>query len=132
MTQEALKLALEAMTYADACLKKQLTTKDKHEYAQNLLLEAGNAIKEALAQPEQEPVAYINVEKRKLEWAKPMRWNTPTTVKLERIPLYTHSQRTWVGLTDEEFNELYDKYVPEACYALLIEKVEAKLKDKNS
>jgi len=49
---EALKLALEAMTYADACLKKQLTMKYKHEYAQDLLLEAGTAIKEALAQPE--------------------------------------------------------------------------------
>ena len=56
---EALKLALEAMTYADACLKKQLTTKDKHEYAQDLLLEAGTAIKEALAQTEQEPVAFV-------------------------------------------------------------------------
>lgn len=50
---EALKLVLEAMTYADACLKKQLTTKDKHEYAQDLLLEAGTAIREALAQPAQ-------------------------------------------------------------------------------
>ena len=49
---EALKLALEAMEYADACLKKQLTMKYKHEYAQDLLLEAGTAIKEALAQPE--------------------------------------------------------------------------------
>ena len=55
---EALKLALEAMEYADACLKKQLTMKYKHEYAQDLLLEAGTAIKEALAQPEQEPVAW--------------------------------------------------------------------------
>ena len=44
--------------------------------------------REALAQ-KQEPVAYINVEERKLEWAKPMSWNTPTVVKLERIPLYT-------------------------------------------
>ena len=52
MTKEALKLALEAMEYADACLKKQLTMKYKHEYAQDLLLEAGTAIKEALAQPE--------------------------------------------------------------------------------
>jgi len=40
-------------------------------------------------------------------------------------------QRTWVGLTDDEFNELYDRYVPITCYALLIEKVEAKLKQKN-
>ena len=47
------------------------------------------ALREALAQPKQEPVAYINVEERKLEWAKPMSWNTPTVVKLERIPLYT-------------------------------------------
>ena len=46
--------------------------------------------------------------------------------------LTTHPpQRTWVGLTDDEFNELYDRYVPITCYALLIEKVEAKLKDKN-
>ena len=41
-------------------------------------------------------------------------------------------QRTWAGLTDDEFNELYDSYVPTACYALLIEEVEAKLKEKNS
>jgi predicted amidophosphoribosyltransferase len=41
-------------------------------------------------------------------------------------------QRTWVGLTDDEFNELYDSYVPTACYALLIEEVEAKLKEKNT
>jgi hypothetical protein len=42
------------------------------------------------------------------------------------------AQRQWVGLTDEEFNELYDSYVPTACYALLIEMVEAKLKEKNA
>jgi len=42
------------------------------------------------------------------------------------------SRRTWVGLTDDEFNELYDSYVPTACYALLIEEVEAKLKEKNT
>ena len=37
-----------------------------------------------------EPVAWINVEKRKLEWDKPTLWETPTVVKLDRIPLYTH------------------------------------------
>jgi hypothetical protein len=41
------------------------------------------------------------------------------------------AKRTWIGLTDDEFNELYDRYVPSTCYALLIEKVEAKLKEKN-
>ena len=42
------------------------------------------------------------------------------------------SKREWVGLTDDEFKELYDSYVSTACYALLIEEVEAKLKEKNS
>ena len=54
---EALKLALEAMEYADACLKKQLTMKYKHEYAQDLLLEAGTAIKEALTNEALEKMA---------------------------------------------------------------------------
>ena len=38
----------------------------------------------------QEPVAYINIEERKLEWAyKYMSWDTPTVVNLPKIPLYT-------------------------------------------
>ena len=48
-----------------------------------------------------EPVAWINVEKRKLEWDKPTLWETPTVVKLDRIPLYTHPVKE---LTDEEIN----------------------------
>jgi hypothetical protein len=35
-----------------------------------------------------EPVAYINVEERKLEWAKPMTWHTPTIAQVDKIPLY--------------------------------------------
>ena len=52
-------------------------------------------------------------------------------LKVANLKLSVRSQRTWVGLTDDEFNELYDRYVPITCYALLIEKVEAKLKQKN-
>jgi hypothetical protein len=47
-----------------------------------------------------EPVAYINVQERKLEWATPIKWETPTVVKMDKIPLYTKEE--WVGLTDEE------------------------------
>jgi hypothetical protein len=81
---------------------------------------------------EQEPVAYINIEERKLEWAyKYMSWDTPTVVNLPKIPLYTTPpQRTWVGLTDEEIV---------GCATGLIvggmefaKAVEAKLKDKNT
>jgi len=46
-----------------------------------------------------EPVAYINVEERKLEWAKPMTWHTPTIAQMDKIPLYTHQ---YSDLTDEE------------------------------
>ena len=99
---EALKLALEAMTYADACLKKQLTTKDKHEYAQDLLLEAGAAIKEALAQPEQEPVTWrykiVDVFGRPAWTLKTPKSDTRV---LESQPLYTNPPQR-KPLTDEE------------------------------
>ena len=50
-----------------------------------------------------EAVAYINVEERKLEWAKPTAWHTPTIAQMEKIPLYTHPAKT---LTDEEILEI--------------------------
>lgn len=48
-----------------------------------------------------------------------------------RAPIYKKRNK-WVGLTDDEFNELYDRYIPTQCYALLMEKVEEKLQEKNS
>jgi len=86
--------------------------------------------KEALKQEQDDPVAYINVEQRKLEWAKYTFWETPTVVNLPKIPLYTTPQgcaecgigggyalycvacvekffgnKEWVGLTDQDMNE---------------------------
>ncbi len=79
---EALKLALEALKHLQpTALTSFYTIGDRDK--------AITAIKEALAQPVQEPVAYIHVEQRRLQWAKPMSWNTPTTVNLPKIPLYT-------------------------------------------
>jgi hypothetical protein len=76
----------------------------------------------------QEPVAFINVEQRKLEWAKYMSWDTPTVVNLPKIPLYTTPpQRAWVGLTNEDEidwengGNLKD----------LVKAIESKLKEKN-
>jgi hypothetical protein len=46
-----------------------------------------------------EPIAYINVEERKLEWAKPMTWHTPTIAQMDKIPLYIHTVKE---LTDFE------------------------------
>jgi hypothetical protein len=55
MEREALKLALEAQSYAAACLLNQLSTKDKRAYAMEKLSASIAAIEKALAQPAQEP-----------------------------------------------------------------------------
>lgn len=84
------------------------------------------------------PTAYINVEKRTLEFAMPMAWHTPTVANLDRIPLFTKEalaqaaqepvaddffrtiadrnpkpfpppQRTWVGLEGEEIRNLWEE-----------------------
>jgi hypothetical protein len=94
---EALKLALEALeNFKEAFVKIQdlgmyygASSKDVRIGEVLIQDRAIAAIEEALAQPEQEPVAYIHVEQRRLQWAKPMSWNTPTTVNLPKIPLYT-------------------------------------------
>ena len=105
---------------------------------------------------EDEPVAYINVEQRKLEWAKPIVWETPTVANLPKIPLYTTLQqgcaecgngggyalyclscaekfvgnKEWVGLTD---NQLVDLVIKHSGFPTkLAEAIEAKLKKKNN
>jgi hypothetical protein len=90
-------------------------------------------------------VAFINVEQRKLEWAKYMSWDTPTVVNLPKIPLYTTPppQRTWVGLTDEEIEHAFktnsvmvdngNAYMVAGLRAVNIaQAIEAKLKEKNT
>jgi hypothetical protein len=55
------------------------------------------------------PLAYINVEERKLEWAEPITWHTPTVAKMDKIPLYTHPVKE---LTDDEiFEAVQDIFV---------------------
>jgi hypothetical protein len=56
------------------------------------------------------PVAYINVEERKLEWAEPITWHTPTIAQMDKIPLYTHPAKT---LTDEEILSCIDESEPD-------------------
>jgi len=85
---------------------------------------AAKAIKDLESQ---EPVAYLCTPDENGLFGFP----TPNRGCKDCFPVYKKPQRTWVGLTDDEFNELYDRYVPITCYALLIEKVEAKLKEKN-
>ena len=82
MTQEVLKLAIQLKDSASG-----YWTENEIPIIEKLI--------RLLAQPEQEPVAWINAEKRTFEWNGPVLWNTPTVAVLNKIPLYTHPpQRT--------------------------------------
>jgi hypothetical protein len=50
-----------------------------------------------------EPVAYINVEERKLEWAGPVEWGTSIIAKADKVPLYTRQTQ---DLTNYEIDSL--------------------------
>jgi hypothetical protein len=115
-------------------------THDLHNAIQRFhdLICANATIKAAVAfsctlEAKDEPVAYINVEQRKLEWAKYISWDTPTVVNLPKIPLYTTpQQRTWVGLTDEEVDQFHNWKDCTWSTNELVRYVEAKLKEKNT
>jgi hypothetical protein len=82
-----------------------------------------------------EPVAYIDVETRNLSWAKPTRWETPTVVKMDKVPLYTTPpKKEWVGLTNEEIEDIRLEYhYADGAVKVGYERaIEAKLKEKNS
>ena len=106
MTQEALKLALEFIENSEC------GTAD---------LEA--CIKEALAQT-QEPVAFWNFNSG---FSHCMIDQLNEAAKKNPAPLYTTPpQRTWVGLTDEERQDIALEVPIDAVFI-----TEAKLKEKN-
>jgi hypothetical protein len=83
-----------------------------------------------------EPVAYINVEKRELEWAKLTRWETPTVVKMDKVLLYTAPpQREWHELTDNEIAAIKNKYefgVNSHSFINAVRELETWLKERNN
>jgi len=127
MKDEALRLALEALYGFIPYLPLEHDKPQCDRYDQAI-----TAIEAAL-EAKDEPVAYINVEQRKLEWAKYVSWDTPTVVNLPKIPLYTAPpQRTWVGLTDEDYKVLREGVVKQGKpIAWMIEQIEAKIKERN-
>jgi hypothetical protein len=90
------------------------------------------------AQPEQEPVAFYH-PRSGFYWAKPTSIFAPTSVDVERLPLYTAppaAQRPWVGLTDEEFIDAWhwggcNPHIEGAHFKALYYYFEAKLKERN-
>ena len=84
-------------------------------------------IKEALAQPEQEPVAIVHVRPLMGNESIPqtrIEWKNGRPVA---GPLYTTPpQRTWVGLTDVDIQQMGLKN-----YIKVVRETEAKLKELN-
>ena len=121
---EALKLVLEAL--------EELTDTEQTYAATERLDKVITAIREALAQPEQEPVAWMSdVGSVASAHEKKMGYVLESAFT---IPLYTTpSQRTWVGLEAEEVQELRYKIDVTAhwTYDDFAQAIEAKLKDKN-
>ena len=128
---EALKMALEAVEEAVDCAK--------NGYISNYLDDWENAItaiKEALAQPEQEPVAWMSPS-----WIDPdtRGWQSDSfeSIPIEGwLPIYTTPpQRTWVGLTDEEISDLWCEVsntdFVTADTHVFARAIEAKLRSKN-
>ena len=156
--RQALELALEALEYHTAQTRpihqtneaitaiKEALAQPERDYERGFIdgmqKQMQSSVDKAvnrMAQPEQEPVAYINIEERKLEWAyKYMSWDTPTVINLPKIPLYTTPpQRTWVGLTEEELCEIVGVSTNDSDWNVYkvqewLRKVEAKLKEKNN
>ena len=120
--RKVIELALEALQVATTPLAK-----DRQE-----VLRAITAIKEALAQPEQEPVACVQdldeLKRKHLVYEKGMDW---------KDPLYTTPpQRIWVGLTDEEIADCAEKMEAsdptDSFWREFFRGLEAKLKEKNT
>jgi hypothetical protein len=131
MTQEVLKLALEFLEDN----QHYVADNENHFY----VVMYNNAIekcKEALAQPEQEPVAWVSEDVCKGQYidGRPRKiwWECEKGVGTAFYT--TPPQRTWVGLTDTEIDAIYTgvravhREIDSDVFARAIE---AKLKEKN-
>jgi hypothetical protein len=144
MTKEALKLAIEAMILNNAEWKRLAdsgdggywSAEDQDHYKQTE--QAITAIKEALAQPEQEPVAW-RAWVSKFPQGTGSDWVYVTKPIMKDIvhnqPLYTTpSQRTFLRLTDEEIVLIVAECAASHQHTDIhfARAIETKLKEKNT
>ena len=89
---------------------------------------------DALAQPKQEPVAWMVRDCIDGSWYPCAFENPAGTIKGESKPLYTApSSKPWVSLTDDEIHEAAIKCVKSGqSINAAIRAIEAKLKEKNT
>jgi hypothetical protein len=131
MSRKAMQVALEALEllarYENPSTKIQVRKpKDGGSivtmYPHKVATEAAAALRGRLAQPEQEPVAWLSEGG---DVSRSKRYMDEMGFKCN--PLYTSPQKQWVGLTDEDMEALFlnEDGVRFARY------IEAKLKEKN-
>jgi len=136
MSIEAMKQALDAL---EDTHYRIISAGLLDQYLLNRNFTVATALRERLAQPEQEPVAWAmdyDIESVLSGFSTSL---MGTAMRIEsafpkhRVKLLytTPPQRTWVGLTDEELNQIcnsLDYYGDRG----LVELIEAKLKEKNT
>ena len=94
-------------------------------------------LSKALAQPEQEPVAWI-VESKHGNWAPYLEWSEPSYLETQVVtPLYiAPPKREWVGLTDAQVEEIAKYHGIDGPYETsridFYRAIEITLKEKNT
>jgi hypothetical protein len=104
---------------------------DRYLYKYPHVIAAITALRTALAQPEQEPVAWL-----KEDWTGGhLNYESVYEEAFAAFPVYKHppaAQRKWVGLEPEEILDLFDRNnVYGSKWIEFARTVEAKLKAKN-
>jgi hypothetical protein len=132
---EALKLALEALERCVATCFDPYSHEQAMSGSEHFVNQTITAIKEALAQPEQEPVAWVNssellvMKGNAYAGAKDWRVNLGLEPEEGDVGLYTTPpQRTWVGLTDKDWNRSKHNYD----FQKGVDWAESILKEKNT
>jgi hypothetical protein len=101
--------------------------------------ECAEAIRAALEQPEEEPVAWryamdVSVEGPRWIYSErdPAEWRDPDMANWAIEPLYAHPpRREWRGLTEEEIYPLYSEPSSDAEMVEFARAIEAALRSKN-
>ena len=147
MTKEALKLALEALIGARAFLESdapveiwgvndQAITAIKQALANDALEKKAENARELGLNYEPEPVAWMCADESLIN--KGYARFSHVCMGDWKIPVYTTKpQRTWVGLTDEEMDAIYEQHHNQygECESANLgyeRAIEAKLKEKNT
>jgi len=152
MTKEVMQQALECIerlnqhgwiladfedeVYAAINALREALAQDKLRGLENLMEESITALKAALEQPEQEPVAYYH-PRSGFYWAKPTSIFAPTVVDVPPVPLYVKwraAQRPWQGLDEDDIRGLYGKDLKyrDGDYMRYAKAIVAKLKERNT